>query len=152
MLYSIFYEIPSITSSLCIYGCIHHHDNISPSSPITLKLNGATPRTGKPLFWVISPESYTPICVQRARRRQEKYSCCRPHFCRLKHAHPPHTALMIPARKTPRPAKSSLSYYSGTPPNGIGPARQPYPLNASYKKRICWRHRIRDHVLPYNPG
>ena len=44
-----------MAASVTMATPLHHH----------LKLNGDTPRTGRPLFWVISPDTHTPICVQR---------------------------------------------------------------------------------------
>jgi len=44
---------------------LHHH----------LKLNGATPRTGRPLFWVITPFMHTPICVPTEKARPTNYFC-----------------------------------------------------------------------------
>ena len=45
----------SMAASISMATPLHHH----------LKLTGATPRTGKPLFCVTSPLRHTPICVLR---------------------------------------------------------------------------------------
>ena len=55
------HEIPSprFLNYVSVAASTYQHGNTSPSSP------KATPRTGKPLFWVTSPLRHTPICVLR---------------------------------------------------------------------------------------
>jgi len=102
--YYIFMKFPpSLLQYVPIYCSIyqhgiHHH----------LKLNGDTPRTGRPLFWVITPARHTIICVQR------EVSGIFYTISRMCNGHPKPQWNHV--RKTQWPAKSSFSYYSVSKP------------------------------------
>ena len=91
-----FHEISSLTIylfmavSITMATSLHHY----------LKLNGATPRTGTPLFW---PFLLSGRFVYRVREGWEGGW----NILQTKNAWLPPTALMIPVRKTRQPAKSS---------------------------------------------